>query len=82
MVSWAKAVVIDGVTYYWMSFSKVCEELPAVFSKEDTVYRCCAPLKLRNATIKTANFQHSKIFLVLMVQNPKTKPFKLALKGF
>lgn len=43
--SWAKAVVIDGVTYYWMSFSKVCEELPAVFSKEDTVYRQYKVLK-------------------------------------
>ncbi|EFM95276.1 hypothetical protein appser10_21360 [Actinobacillus pleuropneumoniae serovar 10 str. D13039] len=43
--SWAKAVVIDGVTYYWMSFGKVCEELPAVFSKEDTVYRQYKVLK-------------------------------------
>ncbi|HDL1700089.1 TPA: hypothetical protein PWX07_002284, partial [Mannheimia haemolytica] len=43
--SWAKAVVIDGITYYWMSFSKVCEELPAVFSKEDTVYRQYKVLK-------------------------------------
>ena len=43
--SWAKPVVIDGVTYYWMSFSKVCEELPAVFSKEDTVYRQYKVLK-------------------------------------
>lgn len=43
--SWAKAVVIDGVTYYWMSFSKVCEELPAVFNKEDTVYRQYKVLK-------------------------------------
>ncbi|HDL1116024.1 TPA: conserved phage C-terminal domain-containing protein [Mannheimia haemolytica] len=43
--SWAKAVVIDGITYYWMSFSKVCEELPAVFSKEDTVYRQYKALK-------------------------------------
>ncbi|MDW0989201.1 conserved phage C-terminal domain-containing protein, partial [Mannheimia haemolytica] len=38
-------VVIDGITYYWMSFSKVCEELPAVFSKEDTVYRQYKVLK-------------------------------------
>ncbi|MDW0652323.1 conserved phage C-terminal domain-containing protein, partial [Mannheimia haemolytica] len=36
---------IDGITYYWMSFSKVCEELPAVFSKEDTVYRQYKVLK-------------------------------------
>ncbi len=43
--SWAKAVVIDGVTYYWMSFGKVCEELPSVFSKEDTVYRQYKVLK-------------------------------------
>ncbi|EPY99678.1 conserved phage C-terminal domain-containing protein [Mannheimia haemolytica] len=43
--SWAKAVVIDGITYYWMSFGKVCEELPAVFSKEDTVYRQYKVLK-------------------------------------
>lgn len=43
--SWAKAVVIDGVTYYWMSFGKVCEELPTVFSKEDTVYRQYKVLK-------------------------------------
>ena len=43
--SWAKPVVIDGATYYWMSFSKVCEELPAVFSKEDTVYRQYKVLK-------------------------------------
>ncbi|MDW0886236.1 conserved phage C-terminal domain-containing protein [Mannheimia haemolytica] len=43
--SWAKAVVIDGITYYWMSFSKVCEELPAVFRKEDTVYRQYKVLK-------------------------------------
>ena len=37
--SWAQAVVINGKTLYWMSFSKVCEELPSVFTKEDTVYR-------------------------------------------
>lgn len=43
--SWAKAVVIDGVTYYWMSFGKVCEELPSVFTKEDTVYRQYKVLK-------------------------------------
>ncbi len=43
--SWAKAVVIDGITYYWMSFGKVCEELPSVFSKEDTVYRQYKVLK-------------------------------------
>ncbi|MCT8824000.1 conserved phage C-terminal domain-containing protein [Glaesserella parasuis] len=43
--SWAKAVVIDGVTYYWMSFGKVCEELPSVFNKEDTVYRQYKVLK-------------------------------------
>lgn len=43
--SWAKAVVLDGVTYYWMSFGKVCEELPSVFSKEDTVYRQYKVLK-------------------------------------
>ena len=43
--SWAKAVMIDGITYYWMSFSKVCEELPVVFSKEDTVYRQYKVLK-------------------------------------
>lgn len=43
--SWAKAVVVDGVTYYWMSFSKVCEELPSVFTKEDTVYRQYKVLK-------------------------------------
>lgn len=43
--SWAKAIVIDGVTFYWMSFGKVCEELPSVFSKEDTVYRQYKALK-------------------------------------
>lgn len=43
--SWAKAVVIDGITYYWMSFGKVCEELPSVFTKEDTVYRQYKVLK-------------------------------------
>ena len=43
--SWAQAVVINGKTLYWMSFSKVCEELPSVFTKEDTVYRQYKVLK-------------------------------------
>lgn len=52
--------------------AKVAKITPGV-SFERIGARCGAPLKLRNATIKTANFQRCKIFLVLMVQNPKNK---------
>ena len=37
--TWAKDEVIDGSTYYSLSYHKVIEELPTVFEKEDTVYR-------------------------------------------
>ena len=37
--TWAKDEVIDGSTFYSLSYSKVLEELPTVFEKADTVYR-------------------------------------------
>ena len=36
---WAESETIDGNTYYWVSRSKVCEELPVLQLKEDRVYR-------------------------------------------
>ncbi|WP_205589257.1 hypothetical protein [Mesonia aquimarina] len=37
--SWANDEVISGKTYYFISRTKVIEELPFFFSKTDTVYR-------------------------------------------
>lgn len=37
--SWAEKEVIEGNTYYWVSRAKVCEELPLLQLKEDSVYR-------------------------------------------
>ena len=39
MASWAKATILDGETYYWVSREKVVEELPLYCQKTDTVYR-------------------------------------------
>ncbi|OOH89514.1 hypothetical protein BMT54_06375 [Pasteurellaceae bacterium 15-036681] len=43
--SWATAVVINGVTYYWVEPSKVAEELAAAKWKTDTVRRHFNALK-------------------------------------
>lgn len=37
--TWANDEVIEGSTYYSLSYNKVIDELPTVFDKEDTVYR-------------------------------------------
>lgn len=37
--SWAKACVVDGEVYYWMSRNKIIEEIPVAYTKTDTVYR-------------------------------------------
>ena len=37
--SWAKVVIIDKEVFYFVARSKVVEELPVFYSKNDTVYR-------------------------------------------
>lgn len=37
--SWAKAHVIDGEVYFWVSRNKILSELPVVYNKIDTIYR-------------------------------------------
>jgi len=37
--TWAKPIILDGEVYYWVARSKICDSLPILKLKEDTVYR-------------------------------------------
>ncbi|WP_435624501.1 hypothetical protein [Flagellimonas sp.] len=58
--SWADEKIIDGKTYYFLSRTKVMEELPYWFKKPDTVYRVFKSLEAKRMieyrTIKKQDF--------------------------
>lgn len=37
--SWAKPEIVDGEVYYWVARSHICQQLPFLKMKPDTVYR-------------------------------------------
>jgi len=43
--SWAEPVMVGERLYYWMSRNKVISEIPAAYSKPDTVYRAFRSLE-------------------------------------
>lgn len=51
--SWAFSSVVDGVTYYSLSKSKICTELPLLTDKPDTVYRMLKDLAVRGLILTT-----------------------------
>lgn len=49
--SWAKAHLIDGEVYYWVSRNKVLDEIPVAYNKADTVYRSLKDLEAKGLII-------------------------------
>ena len=45
--TWATPEVFDNGVYYQLAYSKILNEIPLVFSKKDTMYRCLKELKDR-----------------------------------
>lgn len=51
--SWAYSTVVDGITYYSLSKSKICTELPLLTDKPDTVYRMLKELAAKDLVLTT-----------------------------
>ncbi|PHS64358.1 MAG: hypothetical protein COB09_08255 [Thalassobium sp.] len=43
--SWASEFIVDGQAYYWVAKEKICEELPILTDKPDTIKRLMAALE-------------------------------------
>lgn len=66
---WAKAIVIDGEVWYWVSRNKVIEELPLYYTKPDTVYR---HLKALDKSGLVRHQKHGDKDLIMLTEKGKT----------
>jgi len=61
--SWANQYIHDGKTYFFASYSKACEDLPALTNKNDTMYRYYK--KLESAGLVNVLIHQGKVFVAL-----------------